>query len=730
VSELWPAAPNEDPGYNISGGPPPIKAEQLRVLKSGDLFAVFDLKGDFSGTLHAVGPSVGADGLFQDDTRVLSKFVLTLDGHPSQHLSDHISPDNVLFTAHLTNQEFRDQSHRLIRPGLVHILRKRFLWQRKLYETISIRSFGLERATFALEFELDADFRDVFEIRGMTRAHRGQLLQPNKKSDGLRFIYQGLDGHIRVTAINFSAPIAFHDRRIGIPLDLGRGEDHRLSVTIASDGDTTLPDPGSFFATLRKAKRATRRHIRRLNCIGTSNSCLNSWIERAAADLALLLTNLDTGPYPYAGIPWFSVPFGRDAIITALQTLWLDPTIARGVLSFLRVNQASDRSDFHSSEPGKILHETRKGEMAALLEVPFGRYYGGVDTTPLFIILAGEYLRRTNDVAFCAELWPSICAALNWIRDCGDVDGDGFVEYRCEEPGGLRNQGWKDSEDSIFHSDGRLADSPIALIEVQAYVANAKRSAATIAASLGEMGVASQLQAEADRLTMAINAVFWSEDLNTYVLALDRHKQPCAIRASNAGHALFCGVADSDKAAKLAATLFDNRIFSGWGTRTVATEAPLYNPISYHNGTVWPHDCSIIAAGLSRYGMTGAAARLFEGLYHAACHFSDYRLPELFCGFPRRASEGPVAYPSACTPQAWASGSLFLLLQAVLGLDIDARCSKVIVRRPTLPHWLEEVTVRGVSVGRARTSLRFRRDTTGVSVSLSDVEGSVVLERL
>ena len=522
-------------------------------------------------------------------------------------------------------------------------------------------------------------------------------------------------------------PVVIRDQRITLPIDLSPGASRHILMTIASDGDTTRPSRESFFTALKGTKREARRHICALNRVMTSNAAFDQWVERAAADLSLLVTELDTGPYPYAGIPWFSVPFGRDAVVTALQVLWVNPELARGVLAYLSALQAAESSTFHDSEPGKIMHETRKGEMARLHEVPFGRYYGGVDTTPLFVVLAGAYLQRTNDVEFCRSVWPAIREALNWIDTFGDADGDGFIEYLRAEPGGLQNQGWKDSDSSIFHSDGSWAKGAIALVEVQAYVVAAKRAAADIAASIGENDSVARLRAEADRLQQAIDRRFWSEELGTYALALDGEKRACAVRTSNAGHVLFCGVADREKAARVGSGLMSPNLFSGWGIRTIATEAILYNPMSYHNGSVWPHDCSIVARGLSRYGMTEAAGRIFGAMFDAACRFPDFRLPELFCGFPRHAGEGPVSYPSACTPQAWASGAVFLLLQASLGIEIDAKASMITVTKPFLPDWLDQVVLKDLVVGDGCATLHFRRDADSVEVGISNINGDLRL---
>jgi glycogen debranching enzyme len=704
-------------------------SRQLHVLKHDDLFAVFDARGDFHGALHAVGPSTGADGLFQDDTRILSRLVLRMQGEMPELLSGDIGRDNVVFTAHLTNPLFQDRRGRLIPHGEIYLLRRRLLWQRKLYEALLVKSYCARPVMFDLTLDADADFRDVFEIRGMTRARRGEAFQPCSEGSCLTLSYRGLDGQVRTTAINFSTPVAIGHQRIVLPIEIKPGATRHILMTIASDGDTSMPSRQSFFTALKRSKRQARYHIRALNRLETSNAAFDAWAEQAAADLSLLVTDLETGPYPYAGIPWFSVPFGRDAVVTALQVLWINPALARGVLAYLSALQAEESSDFHDSEPGKIMHETRKGEMAALSEVPFGRYYGGADTTPLFVLLAGAYLKRTNDLSFCREVWSAVRAALAWIDRFGDADRDGFIEYSRGAAGGLQNQGWKDSDTSVFHADGSLAQGPVAIVEVQAYVVAAKRAAAEIAQAIGETALAEELAGQADRLQAKIDARFWSEALGTYALALDGDKQPCAVRTSNAGHVLYCGAASPQKATRVGRGLMSQDLFSGWGVRTVASDASLYNPMSYHNGTIWPHDCSIVAAGLARYGMGEEACRIFSGLFDAACHFPHFRLPELFCGFPRHAGEGPVAYPSACTPQAWASGAVFLLLQASLGIDIDARNGIVAVRDPHLPEWLKRVTVRDLAIGEGRATLHFRREKQGVEVRSSEVEGRIQLIR-
>jgi glycogen debranching enzyme len=701
--------------------------EHLHVLKNDDLFAVFNAAGDFLGEVHPVGPSTGADGLFQDDTRILSRLTLSLGGRTPQLLAGAVGRDNVLFTAHLTNPSMEDARGHSIASGQIVIHRRRFLWHRKLYEALHVQNHSPTGIDTQLWVDVDADFSDVFEIRGMQRRRRGEKLDLVCDGSGITLSYRGLDGQVRRTSVRFSIPTEIREKRAVVPVRLAREESLRLIMSVSSEGDPAIPQPSHFLHALKRAKRTARRTIGNFLPIDTSNTKFDAWLERAAADLALLVTELDTGPYPYAGIPWFSAPFGRDAILTALQVLWIEPSLARGVLAYLSALQAAEQSEFRDSQPGKIVHELRKGEMAALEEVPFGRYYGGVDTTPLFVVLAGAYLKRTDDVAFARRLWPTVRAALDWIDHFGDLDGDGFIEYRRGAEGGLANQGWKDSSDSVFHADGELARGAIAMVEVQAYVVAAKRAAAAMASVIGEEALSEKLHRNAGELQEKLDRCFWCEEIGTYALALDGLKRPCAVRTSNPGHVLFSGAAAPEKALRVAKGLMARDFFSGWGVRTVAQGESRYNPMSYHNGTVWPHDCSIIAAGLARYGMADFAANIFTGIFDAVCRLPEFRMPELFCGFARRAGEDPVRFPSACTPQAWASGAVFLMLQASLGIEVDAAAKLIAVRRPYLPAWLERVRIRKISIGEASASLDFRRRGADIEVTMRSETGGIHL---
>jgi len=460
--------------------------------------------------------------------------------------------------------------------------------------------------------------------------------------------------------------------------------------------------------------RTKRRHGATVH---SSGRVFNDWVARARADVALLTTELATGPYPYAGIPWFSTAFGRDGVISALQMLWLNPGLARGVLAFLAQHQATETSPFSDAEPGKIMHETRKGEMAALSELPFGRYYGGVDTTPLYIYLACAYAERTGDMAFINDLWPSLRAAADWTERASGRTG--FLTYRRAAESGLANQGWKDSSDAVFHADGRIPRGPIALVEVQGYVFAAFRGLGELARRRGDEAAADHLQARAEEMREAVERAFWVDELDTYALAIDGDGEPCKVPTSNAGHLLYMGLPSPERAHKVADQLLSASFHSGWGLRTLADDAVFFNPMSYHNGSVWPHDTALCTAGMARYGVRDHVVRLMSGTFEAAVHF-NMRLPELYCGFIRAPGEAPIAYPVACLPQAWSAGAAFMLMQACLGLEIDGWKKEIHVTRPRLPIGIDSLTVRHLQVGDAALDLTFQRVGDRVVAFLAD----------
>jgi glycogen debranching enzyme len=672
---------------------------RLFALKEGDTFLVMHASGD----VHGEG-----DGLFHNDTRILSSLRLWLGGKAPSLLGASVAQDNVFFTANLTNRPLPPLGGNSTPEGVIHLERKRFLWDARLYERISFHNFADFPATIPLTLTFEADFRDMFEVRGVSRQSRGNIVTPEASADSVVLQYQGLDNLIRRCSLTFSEPPAqLGPNRADFLLTLDEGGRREIYVEIGPDA-TEAASQTRFRAAAAAAKRCVRAILHRSAMLRTSGRIFNEWIDKSRADLALLTTELPTGPYPYAGIPWFSTPFGRDAIVTALQVLWLDPSLARGVLTFLARNQARETSRFQDSAPGKILHETRKGEMTALRELPFGKYYGGVDTTPLFVMLAGAYAARTADMALIDELWPALHAAMGWIEGEGDSNGDGFVDYARGEQSGLANQGWKDSHDSVFHADGSEARGPIALIEVQGYVFAAMRAMAKLAGWRGAETESAIWLARAEALRQAVEKRFWLEDLGYYALAVDGDGVPCAVRGSNAGHLLFTGLPAPDRAGRVSAQLLAAHFNSGWGIRTLASGEARFNPMSYHNGSIWPHDTALCAAGIARYGDREGVVQLMSGMFEAAVKF-EMRLPELFCGFNRVAGESPIAYPVACLPQAWSSGAVFMMLQACLGVRVDPWRGEVHVDRPRLPAGIDRLTISRLAVGQATIDLTFQR---------------------
>jgi glycogen debranching enzyme len=695
----------------------------LRVLKNGDSFAVFDRNGDISSTEAA------ESGMYHDGTRFLSVFELLLAQSQPLLLSSTISDDNALFTADLTNPDLLHNGRVVIPRGEVHLFRSRVLCAGSCLERIRVSNFARHPISLLLTITFDADFADVFEVRGTRRTRRGTRLPDSSRPNEYVLAYRGLDNVERRTCVQFTGSAAAAvsiepgHARLPIRLDPLANTEFELSVTYEMQ-QATRP-VSSYTDALTTVRRSLVDRAERGCSIKSSNESFNRWIRRSTADLAMMLTETPHGLYPYAGIPWFSTPFGRDGLITGLQLLWTDPDIARGVLTFLAAMQATTTSDEQDAQPGKILHEMRGGEMPALGEVPFGHYYGTADATPLFVMLAHRYFERTGDRAFVDRLWPNLVAALTWMQTWGDLDGDGFIEYARRSETGLVQQGWKDSYDAVFHADGELAEPPIALCEVQGYAYAAWSGAAELAAMRSDGRQAAEWAGLAEQLRVKFEHAFWCEDIRTYALALDGRKRPCHVRTSNPGHCLFSGVVTRERAQQVSASLMDDRSFAGWGVRTVAAGEPRYNPMAYHNGSIWPHDNAMMAAGLSRYGCIDAAKRILGGMFDLSLAVDLHRLPELICGFHRRGEEHPTLYPVACAPQAWASGAVFMLLEACLGLHIDAGARRISFRRAALPDNLEWLKLSNLRVGDARVDLLLQQHPYDVGVTVLRREGDV-----
>lgn len=694
-------------------------------LKHNDTFAVFDSHGDIGVTAG------GADGLFDRDTRFLSHLELVINGTQPLLLASAVKGDNLNFHADLTNPDIYADGRLVLRKDTVHIGRTVFLHDGSLRERIALTNHAGKAVEFTLSLTFASDFADIFEVRGMHRARRGRAWTEVLDTAGVALRYLGLDDAARETILRFEpAPTRLQKSIASYELNLAPGARRSMFVTAVTRGQVAK-STRSFFLGLLGRGREIRAAARAAASVETSNKLFNEVLGRSMADLRMLTTATPEGPYPYAGIPWYSTTFGRDGILAALQTLWADPSLAAGVLR--RLARLQSRTDDPSADasPGKILHEARGGEMAALREIPFARYYGSVDATPLFVLLAGSYARRTGNYGLIRELWPAIDWALAWIDGPADLDGDGFVEYARGSETGLANQGWKDSHDAVFHADGRLAEGPIALVEVQGYVYAAKLMAASCARHLGMTGRAAELEEQARILRQRFEDAFWCPDIGTYALALDGSKASCKVRTSNAGHALFAGIAGWERGQKVAKGLLSRSFYSGWGIRTVAEGEVLYNPMSYHNGSVWPHDNALIADGLSRYGFKSAIGVIFEDLMLAASHMDHRRIPELYCGFRRRQGRGPTLYPTACSPQAWAAGAPFFLLQAMLGLEFDKEAGQVRLVNPVVPACAGDITIRNLRLGGASADFVLRRGSGGavslqVLRTLGDVQVSIV----
>jgi glycogen debranching enzyme len=740
------ARPEDLLGYADPSAQPEASGVEKLVLKRGNLFLVANRLGD-------VAPAGARDlGLFLTDTRHLSSWRLAVKSGPPLCLSSQVSTDYVAqidFT--ITSMHEGDLLGR--EPmNYVHLRREQLI-DDVFVDRLVITNF-LDRAVdFWLEMSWSADFADVFELRGARRAARGTYELPRIEGSRAVLRYDGRDDRC------YATEIAVHGLRAGGPARLsrmgGRGArvdmhlppagQAEVSFVVAAgidrcpvggrrgrDEDRDVPrgPSASFEARARASHEAYEAFAREATRFRSSNELFDAALGQAVADLKALTVYHFGAPVISAGIPWYTCPFGRDALITGYEALVTQPDVARDALRFLARLQGERDDPTRDEEPGKIPHEIRFGEMAAAGEVPHTPYYGSADATPLFLVLLDEYARWTDDAETVAALLPAAERALRWLDDHADPDGDGLVEYARRTPKGLRNQGWKDSHDGVPFASGRPAEPPIALVEVQGYAVDARRRMAHLYRRLGRDADAERLLDAARAHADAIEERFWMEAQGTYALALDRDKRQVDAVTSNAGHLLFSRAAREDRAQRVVRSLLDERMWSGWGIRTLAAGQPAYNPLSYHDGTVWPHDNALCAAGMGAYGMTAEAAQVLTGLWQAAQHFRLLRLPELFCGLSRDDGQFPVHYPVACSPQAWSSAAWFLLVRAVLGLEPDAPARTLHVRSPWLPPWLDELTLEGIRVGPARATLRFLRGPKAAYVEVMDVAGGPLRVRI
>jgi glycogen debranching enzyme len=707
-------------------GAPYVRAEaqeEFLALKSGAVFLCARPDGDIRAA------RVSGEGLYARDTRHLSELRLTVGGVAPVLLSSTMeSGHHAIVNA--TNPTLRDGCGPEVAQETLNV-RRTVLVDDRLYYEVRVRNFGRRAIATTVAVVLAADFADVFEVRGVARRTRGRVLHPERAADQVRLAYSGEDGELRETIIELRPSpelITLDDRAAHVSWEVAL--EPREATTLRIIVDPARSNRAVEALSLEEAAARLNADHEAWVCacarITTDNELFDRFIDASIRDLHALMIPASGGTLPAAGIPWYVAPFGRDSLLTACEALMINPDVARGTLLVLAGLRARADEAWRDAEPGKILHELRAGELARTGHVPHTPYYGTADATPLFLALAGAYYRWTSDVDTMAALRPAFDAALEWIDRWGDCDGDGFVEYQRRSPAGLRNHGWKDSDDAVVHADGSLAEGPIALVEVQGYVYEGKLRIADVYDALGEPARAKLLRAEAERLRLAFNDAFWDEEEGYFALALDGRKERVRSVTSNPAHCLFSGIVDEHKAALVAERLMAPDMFSGWGIRTLSSSSPAYNPMSYHNGSVWPHDNAIAAAGLKRYGFHAATARITGGLFDVAAGARDFRLPELFCGFHRDGSNAIVAYPVACIPQAWAAAAPFMLLQALLGISPRAPDDGLGVDRPVLPEWLGSVEIRAIRIARASVSLSFRRIGAGATgFSLLEQEGDV-----
>jgi glycogen debranching enzyme len=673
-------------------------------------------------------------GLYYHDCRFLNGYELKIAGvKPAVLASTAARGNQAVFQ--LTNPDLRLDSGPLIRKEYLQIE-----WQRAidgahlaLYDVISLENFELKPVTFPLSFTFRAAFEDVFAVRGLLPEKLGTARPPVWQEDTLSLIYDGADGLYRSLTVAFDPPPQATDATTAhfqISLE-PRGRTQLLVTLLIAEASTLdqvqpqaqhRPDRQHVEAVLQ---RSADPRIGQETQVHSDSLLVHDVIERSLRDLGVLESTLEDQPFFAAGVPWFATLFGRDSLITALQTLAYMPQIAEHTVRLLAKYQGQQVDEWRDEQPGKILHELRVGELARLNEIPQGQYYGTIDATLLFLIVIGHHAAWTGDVRLFQELRSHVDRALAWIAAYGDLNNDGYVAYQSASDKGLINQGWKDSGDAIVNADGSLARPPIALVEVQGYVYLAKRSLADLFERSGEHDEAARLRREAEQLRARFNRDFWLEDKGFYALALQADHQPAAVVSSNPGQALWTGIVDPDKAQRTVEALMADDMFNGWGVRTLSTQERRYNPLGYHLGTVWPHDNAIIAAGFRRYGFDDAFQRIFMGIVQASLHFDTFRLPELFAGFARTDYGIPVRYPVACHPQAWAAGAVPYLLQTALGLVPDAFAQRLRIVRPILPEATQYLEFRGLKVGSARVDLRFERTAEGVSVSALHVEGAL-----
>ena len=700
----------------------PRKVNNLTLI-DGKTFLATSVAGDI------VPPGAPDVGFFHEDTRFLSLLEFRIDGQRSVVLSSSTEKTFVsqieLTTGNITLRDSFD-----LPENTIHIRREQLLASDILFDRYTFENFNRCPVEFSVQVSYDADFVDVFQVRGVARAAHGQYFQPLVEDDGLIFSYRGLDDVLRQTVIRMNPPpsaITGCNARWDLRLEPLRKTALEVTVTPRVEGKQSRAQVFQFGEQLQGRRAAFHEFDSASTSFTSSNSVFDNLLRNAMGDFHALRIPFGDEHVIAAGIPWFATLFGRDSIIAAYQTLSLNPELAKDTLRVLARNQASEVDDWRDAQPGKILHESREGEMTRCGEVPFGPYFGSVDATPLWLILLSETFNWTSDEALAREMLPHVYRALDWIDKFGDIDGDGFVEYLRRSPRGLINQGWKDSWDANIHSDGRVATPPIALCEVQGYVYDAKYRMASLLRMFGDSERAEKCRRDANELARRFDKTFWSAERGFYAMALDSDKSPLEVISSNPGHLLWSRIINRERARIVTQRMMQDDMFSGWGWRTMSQQEQVFNPLSYHRGSVWPHDNSLIAHGMSLNEFREPALRILSALFQAAMEFRDYRLPELFCGVQRRPFDEPVHYPVSCSPQAWASGAIFLILTSVLGIRPSAHRKELNIINPQLPEWLGHLHIRNLKIGNSRVGLDFTRRDHRTFCNVVDISGDKLL---
>jgi glycogen debranching enzyme len=708
----------------------PRNVARAVVSKAGDVFFLSERNGEL--------PADNQDGfgLYYHDCRYLDGYRIRFSGTPPNVLVSAANRGSIA-EFELTNEQLQvpDAKSIPVQTFGVHIQRVIDGDRLTVHDLITIDNYDVQSHELPLSFDFESHFEDLFEIRGLHPKKIGRENKPEWRDGVLVLSYSGADGVLRRTEVHFEpTPTKSSGNSAEYHLKLNAGQREQLNISFEIVETRERPAIGKRFRSkpdevAHGIDRASHHWLAGCAEVQSNSVQLTRVMQRSLLDLGILRSELDGYHYFAAGLPWYGALFGRDSIISALQTLAYAPTIAEETIRLLAKYQGTKNDDWRDEEPGKILHELRRGELANLNEIPQTPYYGAVDSTPLFLILVGEHANWTGDLGLFKDIRQHVDRALHWMDHGGAHPNGKYLSYASKSSKGLGNQGWKDSGDSVMNSDGSLATPPIALVEVQGYVYRAKRLIADLYGRAGENQIADRLRGQAAELKRAFNRDFWVESKNFYAIALQKDNRPAAVISSNPGQALWSGIIDDNKAEAVVDHLAAEDMFSGWGIRTLSHKERRYNPIGYHLGTVWPHDNSIIAAGLRRYGFNKQALQILESIVSAGQHFEHARLPEVFGGFSQRDFSIPVRYPVACHPQAWAAGSVPFMMSSLLGLSANAFNNHLRVVHPVLPSFVNELDFRRIKIGDSTIDLHFERVRDAeVHVDVVNRNGSIQVE--